>query len=188
MNGDLAKFVRGAISKRLRFEVFKRDSFQCQYCGAHPPDVILHCDHIEAVSTGGKTEIDNLVTACQPCNLGKSNIPLGSVPQSMADRAAEVIERESQIAGYEAVMKAKRMRLEADAQEVLEVFCEASARDGIPKDHFTSIKRFVDKLGLDCVLGAVERAGQEHRYNYNRQFKYFCGICWNKIREQEGRF
>jgi len=28
---------RTPISKRVRFEVFKRDGFQCQYCGASPP-------------------------------------------------------------------------------------------------------------------------------------------------------
>ena len=38
--------VRKAISKKLRFEVFKRDSFTCQYCGKSAPDVILHVDHI----------------------------------------------------------------------------------------------------------------------------------------------
>ena len=44
------KPVRVAISKRLRFEVFKRDRFECQYCGQTPPAVILHCDHIIPVS------------------------------------------------------------------------------------------------------------------------------------------
>jgi len=35
-----------AISKRDRFEVFKRDKFTCQYCGKAAPDVVLHIDHI----------------------------------------------------------------------------------------------------------------------------------------------
>lgn len=33
---------KAGISKRLRFEVFKRDGFVCQYCGNHPPAVVLH--------------------------------------------------------------------------------------------------------------------------------------------------
>ena len=33
--------VRKQISARIRFEIFKRDQFTCQYCGAHPPAVIL---------------------------------------------------------------------------------------------------------------------------------------------------
>ncbi len=178
-------FKRVAISKRMRFEVFKRDQFTCQYCGATPPNVLLECDHEDPVSLGGKTEIDNLVTACHACNRGKSNIPLGLVSQSMADRAAETLERESQIAGYQAILKQKRMRLDGDAREILEAFCKYFTKDGIPKDHFTSIKRFVDKLGLDDVLFASELAMNKCKWNYNSSFRYFCGVCWGKIRDQE---
>ncbi len=177
---------RKPISKRLRFEVFKRDGFQCVYCGATPPSVLLECDHIDPVSAGGATEINNLVTACQNCNRGKSNIALANVPQSLADRAAEVIEREAQISGYQAVMKDRRMRLEADAQDVLELFCEHFGRDGIPKNDFISIKRFIDKIGLDACLWSAERSFHQYPRSYRRAFPYFCGICWNKIREQYG--
>ena len=175
---------RVQISKRLRFEVFKRDGFACQYCGATPPSVLLECDHIHPVSLGGSTDADNLVTACMACNRGKSKIPLGNVVQGMAERAVETLEREAQIAGYEAVMREKRMRLDADAQEVLESFCSFFVRDGIPKGHFISIKRFVKSLGLDDCLSAVEIAYGKYRWSYHTAFLYFCGICWNKIRYQ----
>lgn len=62
---------RIAISKKVRFEVFKRDGFKCQYCGRSAPDVILHVDHINPVSNGGNNDIMNLVTSCSECNLGK---------------------------------------------------------------------------------------------------------------------
>lgn len=62
---------REPIGKRLRFEVFKRDKFTCQYCGRAAPDVTLHVDHIEPVAAGGETTLLNLVTACADCNLGK---------------------------------------------------------------------------------------------------------------------
>lgn len=62
---------RKAISKKVRFEVFKRDSFTCQYCGAQSPDVVLHVDHINPVAGGGDNDILNLVTSCEPCNNGK---------------------------------------------------------------------------------------------------------------------
>jgi predicted restriction endonuclease len=64
-------------SLRLRFQVLKRDNFSCVQCGASPAKnqkVILHIDHIKPWSKGGKTEISNLQTLCQDCNLGKSNI------------------------------------------------------------------------------------------------------------------
>lgn len=56
----------------LRFRVFRRDSYTCQYCGRRAPNVELHVDHIVAWSRGGPTAADNLRTACSLCNLGKS--------------------------------------------------------------------------------------------------------------------
>ena len=35
--------------------------------------VKLHVDHIKPVSKGGKTELSNLRTLCERCNLGKSD-------------------------------------------------------------------------------------------------------------------
>jgi 5-methylcytosine-specific restriction endonuclease McrA len=64
---------RKGISKRLRFEVLKRDSFTCQYCGRKAPDVTLHVDHIRPISMGGSDTILNMVTSCADCNLGKSD-------------------------------------------------------------------------------------------------------------------
>lgn len=64
---------RENVSKKLRFEVFKRDSFTCQYCGAKAPDVILEVDHIKPVAKEGSSDILNLITACQACNAGKSD-------------------------------------------------------------------------------------------------------------------
>jgi len=62
---------RRPIAPKLRFAVFQRDSFTCQYCGAVAPDVTLHCDHIEPVSKGGANHLENLITACVDCNIGK---------------------------------------------------------------------------------------------------------------------
>jgi len=67
---------RKSITKKLRFEVFKRDSFTCQYCGESAPDVILEVDHVNPVKRGGENEILNLVTACFDCNRGKGKHPL----------------------------------------------------------------------------------------------------------------
>lgn len=41
-----------SISKKIRFEVFKRDHFRCCYCGSAPPSVILEVDHIDPKSKG----------------------------------------------------------------------------------------------------------------------------------------
>ncbi|MCB2112324.1 MAG: HNH endonuclease [Parvularculaceae bacterium] len=67
---------RSSLSKKLRFEVFKRDKFTCQYCGKSAPNVVLHVDHIKPVSKDGTNDILNLITSCEACNGGKSNIEL----------------------------------------------------------------------------------------------------------------
>ena len=64
---------RKTLSKKTRFEVFKRDSFTCQYCGKQAPDVVLEIDHINPVSKGGNNDLTNLVTACFDCNRGKTD-------------------------------------------------------------------------------------------------------------------
>jgi HNH endonuclease len=69
---------RKSTGKRLRFEVFKRDHFTCQYCGAQPPDIVLVADHITPVADGGATTIDNLLAACEPCNQGKADRSLAA--------------------------------------------------------------------------------------------------------------
>lgn len=40
--------TKKSLTKKIRFEVFKRDSFKCQYCGAAAPDVMLEVDQLEA--------------------------------------------------------------------------------------------------------------------------------------------
>ncbi len=60
--------------QRLRAQVFERDNYTCQYCGATDKD--LHCDHIIPVSKGGLNTLNNLTTACSTCNHSKGDKPL----------------------------------------------------------------------------------------------------------------
>src|SRR5712672_2502800 len=64
------------IRKRVaftRFNVFLRDRFRCQYCGGRFRADDLTFDHVKPRSFGGVTEWHNVVAACDPCNLRKSN-------------------------------------------------------------------------------------------------------------------
>lgn len=177
---------RKSLSKSLRFEVFKRDQFTCQYCGAHPPSVILHCDHIHPVAKGGTNDIDNLITSCITCNQGKAARSLSSVPVSLKDKAALVATQEEQIAGYEAVMRARRERLEDETWEVAERFMELYNLTSIPKVHLVSIRRFIEKQGVTKTLEAMDIANRKKPYSDYVGFKFFCGVCWNMIRDSEG--
>ena len=51
-----------------RFNVFLRDKFTCQYCGSKKD---LTFDHLLPKSKGGKTDWENVVTACSICNVKK---------------------------------------------------------------------------------------------------------------------
>jgi len=51
-----------------RFNLFLRDEFACQYCGARGD---LTFDHVVPRARGGVTSWGNVVAACSPCNLRK---------------------------------------------------------------------------------------------------------------------
>jgi HNH endonuclease len=59
------------LGPKLRFTVFKRDGLRCVYCGKTGNESTLHVDHKISIADGGTDSIENLVTACQDCNLGK---------------------------------------------------------------------------------------------------------------------
>ncbi|MDQ7080199.1 MAG: HNH endonuclease [Paracoccaceae bacterium] len=63
---DYVKPARNAAF--TRFNLFLRDEFSCQYCGARGD---LTFDHVVPRSRGGRTTWENVVAACGPCNLRK---------------------------------------------------------------------------------------------------------------------
>lgn len=90
---------RKPISKKLRFEIFKRDSFTCQYCGRMAPEVILEVDHVLPVSKGGKNDMLNLVSSCYDCNRGKRDVKLSdnSTILIQQEKLKEINERRNQL-------------------------------------------------------------------------------------------
>ncbi len=56
-----------------RFNVFLRDRWTCQYCAHSFKTQELTFDHVIPRSRGGRTTWDNIVTACQDCNLLKGS-------------------------------------------------------------------------------------------------------------------
>lgn len=90
---------RKPISNKIRFEVFKRDLFTCQYCGKKSPDVILNIDHINPVKEGGENNIFNLLTSCFECNSGKSARKLddNSILAKQRNQVELIEERKQQV-------------------------------------------------------------------------------------------
>ena len=65
----LRRFRRDKIRIRFsRLNIYARDRFACQFCGARRPTEDLTFDHVVPRSRGGKTTWENIVTACVPCN------------------------------------------------------------------------------------------------------------------------
>jgi 5-methylcytosine-specific restriction endonuclease McrA len=68
----LIKLIRTLYRTRVPFSkknIFVRDGFKCAYCGTK--NVRLTIDHILPKSRGGKTDFENCVSSCMPCNNNK---------------------------------------------------------------------------------------------------------------------
>lgn len=56
-----------------RMNILIRDRSSCQYCGKRLTMDELTFDHVLPRSAGGKTNFENIVSACVPCNARKAN-------------------------------------------------------------------------------------------------------------------
>jgi 5-methylcytosine-specific restriction endonuclease McrA len=56
-----------------RRNVYKRDHFTCQYCGAQPGSEELTIDHVQPRAQGGVSSWQNCVLACIACNKRKAD-------------------------------------------------------------------------------------------------------------------
>lgn len=174
--------------KLLRFEIFKRDGFTCQYCGGHPPDKTLEVDHIIPVSKGGTDEMHNLITSCFDCNRGKGKHELGTLPVPLSVHMDTIKERERQYKEYRKILENIDKRINDEIDEVEDIFRNQYKR--IFAGQFRrSVKKFINSLTLEDVKGAMGIAvdyGDDQGMDPNDVVRYFCGICWNKIRENNG--
>lgn len=152
-----AKVKRESISKRTRFEVFKRDSFSCQYCGQSAPEVLLVIDHIIPVSKGGKSDILNLITACQDCNNGKSDKLLSDNSEINKKKAQLdlINEKKNQL---EMMYEWQSELIDLDAQAVNKVndIFEQLTGFKIVNSGLKDIRSFIKKYGFVEVIDTVK--------------------------------
>ena len=110
--------TRTPLRPKIRFEVFRRDGFTCQYCGGKPPAVVLEADHVVPVSAGGKNDMANLKTACFECNRGKAarHPDKITVTTTAGEAVLLLLERELQRSAYGAMVawEAERRQTELD--------------------------------------------------------------------------
>lgn len=185
--------TRKPLSKRTRFEVFKRDDFQCRYCGARAPSVLLHIDHVVAIANGGTNSIENLISACETCNLGKAARPLGDksppIPQSAAETLAG---RAEQLEAYRQAMsdwieQQQSFRDDLAVAVYNAIWGHEDPGKMLPVESAVQAVAFVERLGFKKVLDLASVTGRRSNqfYSWHKAWKYFCGCCWRAIREHE---
>ncbi len=173
-----------AVSRRLRFEIFRRDDFACRYCGGRAPEVALTVDHVIPKTLGGVDDPSNLVTCCSACNAGKTSI----APDSpfVADVAADAIRWRRAIEEAALDWADSRLQLDSWIEDVDEIWGEW--RDGgknplpRPSDWPESIETFI-KNGLnrpvfEHLIGVTMR---KTKVINAEKWTYFCGCCWTRI-------
>lgn len=178
-----------AVSKRLRFEVLKRDNHTCRYCGESAPDVKITVDHVTPVALGGSDDPTNLVAACKDCNAGKSSISAdAAVVADVASDAFRWAEAMELVAFGRSV---ERM----EAQERYDTFFARwndwystdwrgnKVHPELPGNWEGSVDQFLGAgLQMDDLLELIRVAMSART---NDEWRYFCGCCWRRIKDAQ---
>jgi len=177
-----------AVSKRLRFEILRRDNHACRYCGATAPDAKLTIDHVTPVALGGTDDPTNLVTACAECNSGKSATPADA--DVVADVAEDAI-RWAKAMKMAAESKARQLETERSVFTHFEenvwgswTYGYADKTFPLPANWRSSIRAFmVAGLTMSLLEECVDIACERDGISPDARFKYMCGVAWRKVGE-----
>lgn len=176
---------RKALSKKIRFEVLKRDKFTCQYCGRMSPDVILEVDHIKPVSKGGTNDIMNLITSCRECNSGKSNIELSDDTTLMKqqEQIKEIAERKEQL---EMMLEWRESlnNLDEECIDAVDDIFRNKTEWHISEHGRKKVKKWLKDFSLTEIMDAAEIAIDSYydgtEQSWNKAFNKVSGICYVK--------
>lgn len=176
---------RKTISARLRFEILRRDKHACRYCGCVAPDVKLTVDHVIPVSLGGSNDPQNLVTACEGCNSGKSSMPAD------APFVADVSARAAEFASVRDEVMAERRSTRDAEDEVIHAWNSwTCAGRPIPYDPgWRKTVRFWIGCGFDAqdLIEMLTTSMQKDKVGPDDKWRYFCGIVWNTLNDIDER-
>lgn len=178
-----------AVSKRLRYEILRRDNHRCRYCGATAPDVPLRVDHVLPVALGGGDDPSNLVAACQDCNAGKA----ASTPDAalVADVSEDAIRWARAAAEASRLMAIETMDKWDFAREIGGLWESCTIRwDGTfwprPEDWPDGLDGFRRRgLSRVTIVDSLRIAIAANHVAEDDRWRYFCGICWKKISQLE---
>jgi len=173
-----------ATSRKVRFDVFKRDAFVCQYCGQGTPDIILEVDHIHPKSQGGKDDINNLITACFDCNRGKGAKPLDDKPsrKDFEIRIQGAGEASEQLTEYRKYLAKIRKAEDRDVIIISNYWEEVwDGNSSFATKGKSDIRAFLKNHSKEEMLESIDIA-RSRVDDSNKCFKYMCGVLHNKRR------
>ncbi len=155
---------RKSLSNKIRFEVFKRDKFTCQYCGKKSPDVILEVDHIEPVSKGGSNDIVNLITSCWTCNSGKSNIKLDdNTAVEKQRKQLEILQEKREQMKMMIEWKKGLENFHSEAVELIEDYWSSKIDGyGLNDSGRQTLQKLYNKFEFDEILEAIDTAIEKY--------------------------
>lgn len=180
---------RKSISKTVRFEVFKRDSFTCQYCGRKAPDVVLEVDHINPVSKGGENSIINYVTSCFDCNRGKSNKTLSDNQALEKERnQLELLNERREQMRLMVEWKKELQNLENEQVEAIEEYFNSVTTSGFTTEGRTNIQKLIKKYGFEEVLessiASLNQYFDGESDSVSKSFNYISKICNMRMKQR----
>lgn len=187
-----------AISKKTRFEVFKRDKFTCQYCGRAAPEVVLEVDHIQPNSKGGDDDMLNLVTSCFDCNRGKRDRLL-SDDTAIKRRKQQLDELQERREQLEMLMEWHRSLVDLDAEVIEELstfWDELVPGYRLNERGVENLKKWLKRFNVNEILEAMRISVSQYlKYDdrsddpakpthesVEKAWKYVPKICANKRR------
>ena len=175
---------RISLSKKIRFEVLKRDKFKCQYCGRSVDEVKLEVDHINPVAAGGGNDIINLITSCFDCNSGKSDRLLddNSALMKQKNQLDLIQERREDI---EMMLEWKNELLKQDdnlIQEISDFWEKKTVGYCLSENGKKGIKLLVKQFGFKEVIEAMDIAITEYlKFNDDKLSPESVELAYNKI-------
>jgi hypothetical protein len=174
---------RISISKRVRFKIFARDNFTCRYCGKQSDAVPLVIDHMIPVAQGGTNDEENLITACEPCNQGKSDTLIDQHVANEADRLRRAQERNEQMRAAESARAIVEAHREI-RQAVIDLWCDVRGQDEMHARTLDVMVSFVGQHGFERVAQWITIAASRLPYKSDYQLgKYISGIRRRQIEE-----
>lgn len=171
-----------AVSKRLRFEILRRDDYTCRYCGRQPPEVALCVDHVIPQALGGSDDPSNLTAACRDCNTGKDSVPPDAPLVARVEEDAERWRAAILEARFYAAVERDTVEQHIDEWgEVWESLSENRRCTRIANWR-NSIRIFMEMGVPTTELHHLVGVTMGSKASTNQKWTYFCGCCWKYLR------